>query len=309
MIMVFGINAAAAGVYRIDEINAVINVPDSYEVYTRGADTFISDDKDAVLVAVSAQKQGASADEIVITVSEDSQSADVYNLNRFTKGKLADIANEMLAYIPKAQNYTLFENGQTVFVNATADDTESVPLVFSEFYTTIVNGKRITVTLNSYDSAIVDSDRQVLENIVLSMKFDKILTGGMTDYNTLVRNCIISAAVVLVILTVLAVVFGKRAEKPKKSEKAVVAKSEVAEPEPSITQYKPQITVHILDENFGYSQTNRSEAKEFADYIDAQNTLYLHTFTDENGIDRTEAMGYSAWMQLKREYDESHFVV
>ncbi len=314
-VLVIGTSAAAAaGVYRIDEINAVISVPDSCEVYMRGESGFDSGDDSAVLVAVPSERDssGTATDEITVTVSEDSQSAQVYNLSRLTKGKLNTAAGQMLSYIPKADTYDLFENEQVTFIKTSVSDgSGNAQLVFSEIYATIVNGRRISVILNSYDSEITDSEREMLKSITASMKFDKILTGGMTDYNRLTKNCIAAAAVILVIAAVTAVVLRRRTERPRNTVSAMpkpkTAERETAEPVLNEAQYKPQIAVHILDDEFGYSLSNWSEAREFAEYVDEQNALYLHVFTDESGRSKTEAMNYSAWMQLKREHDASHF--
>lgn len=314
-----GITASADSVYDIGELDMSVAVPDEYMTFTRDISDddpnlkmFLSktallsqmEEADLYLLALSAD----TLDEITVTMIENDESQEVFDFNNLTTGMLEKSAEESMAEDENAKSYTIEEHEQVRFIKMNSSQVlDDNTTVYTVSYVTAVNGKFVTVGYSSYNGSITEEEEAVIDSVAQSVSFGEILAGGKADYKQFTNNLIILGAVVLVFAVVIVIIVKRR--QPKKS-RLIYTMPEAAPSEPALkdAEYTPQIAVHILDEDFGYNLVNWDDAKEFADFVDEQNSLYLHKFVDENGKRRTEAMQYSAWMSLKREHDESHFI-
>lgn len=319
VIILISSNTASAEVYNVEESDMSIFMPDNFKTFTRtvseddpnlemfsSKSALLSQMKDSDIYVLSYSPD--ELDEITVVIKENADSQEMYNLSRFSDGKIKQISKQTAELNEDTDKCTLYKSDTLPFIKTEQSTiAKDNVIVFSETYTTVVNGKNITVSWNSYDSNLTDDEQIQLKQIIDSISFSQILSGGKLDYNKLKKNCIAAAAVIAAAVLIATVVIKRKM--PEK-EKNVYSQPvyEVPAEEPALTdaEYKPQIAVHMLDETFGYSLANKDDVGEFANDV-TDNTLYLHTYIDDNGNEKTEAMQYSAWMVLKRRHDESHF--
>lgn len=311
--------AFADDTYNIAELDMSISVPSDYMTFTRDISDddpnlkmFLSksallsqmEESDLYLLSISAD----TLDELAVTMIENEESAELFNFNNLTTGMLEKSAEKSLSEVEGAEDYEIAEHEQVKFIKLNSvENVDEETTVNTISYTTVVNGKYVVISYSSYNGTITENEEAIIDSAAQSIHFGQILAGGSANYTQLTKNMIILGAVVLVFIVVVLVIVKRR--QPKKS-RLIYTMPEVAPAEPALkdAEYTPQIAVHILDDDFGYNLVNWDNAKEFADFVDEQNSLYLHKFTDENGKSKTEAMQYSAWMALKREHDASHFI-
>lgn len=325
--LVCACSSVFAASYNLEELNMSVDIPDNLLVAEMNMDenSPIVDKMQTSksLIINTMKKQNVYlmavtedlADSVTISMSETAQSKKIYDFNRFPKRSLQKTIAQSVASMTDIQSYTMENNGQVWLVRCERKTEDEASTQYGVSYFTIVNGQLITINWGSENEPLTDNEIEQIDNIAKSIHFSKVLSGGLVNYNDLIKGITVVVCIILAAVVLMVIITRRRNAKQKPSNTAVQRpphrpKSVKTPQSPVLSdaEYKPQVVVHLLDKTFGYSLVYWESGREFSKYVDEQNSLYLYSYT-KDGKEVRKALPYSAWMAKKREYDEKNFAL
>lgn len=236
--MLFGITAQAFaedGTFEIKEAEMKVVIPEEFVVFERIVDEF-----DPNLELINSSKEQLEKvfengniflnavmvppdNEIVVTLTENAGSQEIFNFNYFKDKELETIASNLVANAQGNSGevdytgYETYKTDQASFIVLNLEQNSNAGQVYGKQYYTTVNGQAIYITLYSYVGEISAETEDMLKGIINSVTFEEIKDKPTEDITLMERltemitlKTLVIGGVVVVGAGIILIIFGLR---------------------------------------------------------------------------------------------------
>ena len=281
LMTIFGITTQAfaeEGTYEIKEAGITMDIPEEFVVFERIVDEF---DPNLELINSSKKqleqvfKQGniylnavmvPPQCEIVVTLTEDAESQEIFNFNSFKEKELDTLGKNLISGAQGSNggteytDYETYKTDQASFIVLDLIQDSSAGKVYGKQFYTIVNGQVIYITLHSYEGEITSEQGSMIKGVVDSIKFqqieEKVKEGFMENLMDKISLNTILIGVGIVVLggIVLIIIAVKRSSGYDEDEEAY---DEYGDDEEAYHEYEDE-DQQVHDENGNQEQEEES---------------------------------------------------
>ena len=118
--------------------------------------------------------------EIVVTLTEDAESQEIFNFNSFKDKELDTLGKNLISGAQGTNGgieytgYEVYKTDQASFIVLDLIQDSSAGKVYGKQFYTIVNGQVIYITLHSYEGEITSEQGSMIKGVIDSIKFQEI---------------------------------------------------------------------------------------------------------------------------------------
>lgn len=274
--MIFGITSQAfaeGGTFEIKEAKMEIDIPEEFIVFERIVDEF--DPNLEIINSSKAQLEEVFENgniylnavmvppdnEIVVTLSENIGSQNIFNFNSFSEKELDTIASNLVANTEgnsgdvEYTGYDTYKTDMASFIVLNLIQNSDTGQVYGKQYYTTVNGQAVYVTLYSYVGEISQETDDMFKGIINSLSFEEIKDKpieevSVTEKLTGILNIktLIIGGVVVVATGIILIIIGLR-----------TGKDEYEDDEEAYDRYDEDAYDEYDEENYDEYENNEEE--------------------------------------------------